>query len=106
MNEQTDRTHFPAALLDEIRSRLLLSQVVARKVPLKRAGRDLLKGLSPFRQEQTPSFFVDDRKGSWLDFASGQNGDIFKFVMLAEGLGFAEAVEQLAQEVGLSAAPA
>ena len=91
---------FPPSLLDEIRARLPVSQVVARKVALKRAGREL-KGLSPFKQERTPSFFVNDLKGSWFDFASGQNGDVFKFVMLSEGLSFPEAVERLAQEAGL-----
>ena len=60
-----------------------------------------MKGLSPFKQEKTPSFFVNDHKGSWFDFSSGQNGDIFKFVMLTEGLSFPEAVERLAEEAGL-----
>src|SRR5262245_65214285 len=92
---------FPPSLIDEIRARLPVSQVVARKVALKRAGREL-KGLSPFKQEKTPSFFVNDHKGSWFDFSSGQNGDIFKFVMLTEGLSFPEAVERLAEEAGLS----
>ena len=91
---------FPPSLLDEIRARLPVSQVVARKVALKRAGREM-KGLSPFKQESTPSFFVNDHKGSWFDFSSGQNGDIFKFVMLTEGLSFPEAVERLAEEAGL-----
>jgi DNA primase len=91
---------FPPSLLDDIRARLPVSQVVARKVSLKRAGREM-KGLSPFKQEKTPSFFVNDHKGSWFDFSSGQNGDIFKFVMLTEGLSFPEAVERLAEEAGL-----
>jgi DNA primase len=92
---------FPPSLIDEIRARLPVSQVVARKVALKRAGREL-KGLSPFKQEKTPSFFVNDHKGSWFDFSSGQNGDIFKFVMLTEGLSFPEAVERLAEEAGIT----
>jgi DNA primase len=91
---------FPPSLLDEIKARLPVSQVVARKVALKRAGREL-KGLSPFKQEKTPSFFVNDHKGSWFDFASGQNGDIFKFVMMTDGLSFPEAVERLAEEAGV-----
>src|SRR5204862_7767160 len=91
---------FPPSLLDEIRTRLPVSQVVARKVALKRAGREM-KGLSPFKQERTPSFFVNDHKGSWFDFSSGQNGDIFKFVMLTDGLSFPEAVERLAEEAGV-----
>src|SRR5215472_156233 len=91
---------FPPTFLDEIRARLPVSQVVGRKVALKRAGREF-KGLSPFKVEKTPSFFVNDQKGSWFDFSSGQNGDIFKFLMLTEGLSFPEAVERLAQEAGL-----
>lgn len=91
---------FPPSLLDDIRARLPVSQVVARKVALKRAGREL-RGLSPFKEEKTPSFFVNDHKGSWFDFSSGQNGDIFKFLMLTEGLSFPEAVERLAEEAGL-----
>jgi CHC2 zinc finger/TIR domain len=91
---------FSPKLLDEIRARVPVSQVVSRKVALKRAGREM-KGLSPFKQERTPSFFVNDHKASWFDFSSGQNGDIFKFVMLTEGLSFSEAVEQLAQEAGV-----
>src|SRR5689334_7868488 len=91
---------FPPSLLDEIRARLPVSQVVARKVSLKRAGREM-KGLSPFKQERTPSFFVNDHKGSWFDFSSGQNGDIFKFLMMTEGLSFPEAVERLAEEAGV-----
>ncbi|MGE3065445.1 MAG: DNA primase [Hyphomicrobiaceae bacterium] len=92
---------FPPSLMDEIRARLPVSQVVGRRVALKRAGREM-RGLSPFKQEKTPSFFVNDRKGSWFDFSSGQNGDIFKFLMLTEGLSFPEAVERLAGEAGVS----
>jgi DNA primase len=92
---------FSPHLLDEIRARLPVSQVVGRKVALKRAGREY-RGLSPFKVEKTPSFFVNDQKGSWFDFSSGQNGDIFKFVMLTEGLSFPEAVEKLAQEAGVA----
>src|SRR5947207_5156915 len=91
---------FPPSLLDEIRTRLPVSQVVARKVALKRAGREMT-GLSRCKQEKTPSCFVNDHKGSWFDFSSGQNGDIFKFVMLTEGLSFPESVERLAEEAGL-----
>jgi DNA primase len=91
---------FTPQFLDEIRARLPVSQVVARKVSLKKAGREW-KGLSPFKQERTPSFFVNDQKGFYHCFASGSHGDIFKFVMETEGLTFAEAVERLAGEAGL-----
>jgi DNA primase len=91
---------FTPQFLDEIRARLPVSQVVARKVQLKKAGREW-RGLSPFKTEKTPSFFVNDQKGFYHCFASGSHGDIFKFVMETEGLTFAEAVERLAGEAGL-----
>ncbi len=91
---------FTPQFLDEIRARLPVSQVVARKVQLKKAGREW-KGLSPFKQERSPSFFVNDQKGFYHCFASGSHGDVFKFVMETEGLTFSEAVERLAGEAGL-----
>jgi DNA primase len=91
---------FAPHLLDEIRARLPVSQVAARKVQLKRAGREF-KGLSPFKAEKTPSFFVNDQKGFYHCFASGEHGDIFTFVMKTEGLSFPEAVERLAGEAGV-----
>ena len=91
---------FPDSFLDEIRARLPVSQVVGRRVPLKRAGREW-KGLSPFNKEKTPSFTVNDQKGFYHCFSSGKHGDQFTFVMETEGLSFPEAVEKLAAEAGL-----
>jgi DNA primase len=91
---------FPPQFLDDIRARLPLSDVVGRRVKLKKSGREW-KGLSPFNREKTPSFFVNDQKGSWFDFSAGKNGDIFGFVMETEGLSFPEAVERLAGMAGL-----
>lgn len=91
---------YPPGLLDEIRARLPVSAVVARKVQLKKAGREW-KGLSPFKQENTPSFTVNDQKGFYHCFATGEHGDIFKFLMVTEGLQFPEAVTRLAEEAGI-----
>ncbi|MBC8050091.1 MAG: DNA primase, partial [Chitinophagales bacterium] len=91
---------FPPSLLDEIRHRLPVSQVVARRVKLKRQGREYA-GLSPFKAEKSPSFTVNDQKGFYHCFSSGEHGDVFKFVMATEGLSFAEAVERLAKEAGV-----
>ena len=91
---------FSDSFLDEIRARLAVSQVVSRRVPLKRAGREW-KGLSPFNKEKTPSFTVNDQKGFYHCFSSGKHGDIFAFLMDTEGLSFPEAVERLAGEAGL-----
>jgi DNA primase len=91
---------FSDSFLDEIRARLSVSQVVSRRVPLKRAGREW-KGLSPFNREKTPSFTVNDQKGFYHCFSSGKHGDIFTFLMETEGLSFPEAVERLAGEAGV-----
>ncbi|MCC7253990.1 DNA primase [Hyphomicrobium sp.] len=92
---------FSPHLLDEIRARLPVSQVVGRKVALKRKGREY-SGLSPFKVEKTPSFFVNDQKGFYHCFASGEHGDIFTFLMKTEGVSFPEAVERLAEEAGVA----
>jgi DNA primase len=91
---------FPPTFLDEIRARLSVSEVVGRRVKLRKAGREW-KGLSPFNKEKTPSFFVNDQKAMWFDFSSNKNGNIFDFVMQTEGLSFPEAVERLAAEAGI-----
>src|SRR5262252_4392 len=91
---------FPASFLDDLRARLPVSEVVGRRVQLKKAGREW-KGLSPFNKEKTPSFFVNDQKAAWFDFSSGKNGNIFDFVMQTEGVSFPEAVERLAAQAGV-----
>lgn len=91
---------FSDSFLDEIRTRLPVSTVVSRRVPLKRAGREW-KGLSPFNKEKTPSFTVNDQKGFYHCFSSSKHGDIFTFVMETEGLSFPESVERLAGEAGV-----
>src|SRR6476661_5914171 len=91
---------FPPQFLDELRARLPVSEVVGRRVKLKKAGREW-KGLSPFNKEKTPSFTVNDQKGFYHDFSSGKHGDIFGFIMETEGVAFPEAVERLAQMAGV-----
>jgi len=91
---------FPPHILDEVRARLPVSAVVSRRVRLKRQGREFV-GLSPFKDEKTPSFTVNDQKGFYHCFATGEHGDIFTFVMKTEGLSFPEAVQQLASEAGV-----
>ena len=69
---------FTPQFLDDLRARLPVSEVVGRRVKLKRAGREW-KGLSPFQQEKSPSFTVNDQKGFYHDFSSGKHGDIISF---------------------------
>jgi DNA primase len=66
-----------------------------------RRGREHV-GLSPFNQEKTPSFTVNDEKGFYHCFSSGKHGDVFSFIMETEGLSFPEAVESLAGQAGLA----
>ncbi|MGB3503841.1 MAG: DNA primase, partial [Xanthobacteraceae bacterium] len=91
---------FTPQFLEELRARLPVSEVVGKRVKLKKAGREW-KGLSPFQQEKTPSFTVNDQKQFYHDFSTGKHGNIFDFLMETEGLTFVEAVERLAQMAGL-----
>jgi DNA primase len=92
---------FTPQFLDELRARLPVSEVVGKRVKLKRAGREW-KGLSPFQQEKSPSFTVNDQKGFYHDFSSGKHGDIIAFLMETEGCSFTEAVERLASMAGMA----
>jgi DNA primase len=91
---------FSPQFLDDLRTRLPVSEVVGKRIKLRKAGREW-RGLSPFNKEKTPSFFVNDQKGMWFDFSSQKNGNIFDFVMQTEGVSFPEAVERLAGIAGV-----
>src|SRR3981081_4841773 len=95
---------FTPQFLEELRARLPVSEVVGRRVKLKKAGREF-KGLSPFQQEKTPAFTVNDQKQFYHDFSTGKHGNIFDFVMETEGVNFVEAVERLASMAGLPLPP-
>ena len=91
---------FGENFMDEIKTRVRVSDVVGRHVKLKRQGREFA-GLSPFTNEKTPSFFVNDEKGFYHCFSSGKHGDAISFFMEVEGLSFPEAVERLAEMAGV-----
>jgi len=91
---------FDDRFLDEIKSRLRLSDVIGKTVKLRRQGREYV-GLSPFNKERSPSFFVNDDKGFYHDFSSGKHGDLISFLQETERLSFVEAVERLAGEAGV-----
>ena len=92
---------FGRELVEEIKLRLKVSDVVSKKVKLKPRGKEFV-GLSPFSNEKTPSFTVSDEKEFFHCFSSGEHGSIFDFVMKTENLSFKDAVKKLAQEVGIS----
>lgn len=94
------RMRFPEEFLNELKSRVRLSDVVGRKVQLKKRGKDYV-GLSPFSNEKTPSFYVHDDRGFYKCFSTQKSGDAITFLMETERLTFAESVEKLARDVGL-----
>ncbi|MEQ8816037.1 MAG: DNA primase [Thalassobaculum sp.] len=90
----------PQGFLDELRDRVSVSSVVGRRHQLVRKGREFV-ALCPFHSDSKPSLNIVDDKGFYHCFACGAHGDVIKFVMESEGLGFMEAVEQLAAQAGL-----
>ena len=84
-----------------IKSRILPSEIIAKKVQLKNRGGTGYVGLCPFHREKTPSFFVNDDKGIYHCFGCGVHGDIFSFVMQDEGIPYKEALEKLAEIAGV-----
>lgn len=93
------------SVVDEIKERLDIVEVIQAYVPLKKAGRNY-KGLCPFHTEKTPSFVVFPETGTWHCFgACGTGGDLFTFIMKRENLGFGEALAILAQRAGVELEP-
>lgn len=90
----------PDGFVDEIKTRIRPSDLIGRTVSLRRQGREFV-GLSPFKNERSPSFFVNDEKGFYHCFSSQKHGDVFTWLQETQGLSFMEAVEALAREAGL-----
>ena len=91
---------YPRSFIEEIKNRVSVSDIVGQKVKLTRRGREFV-GLSPFKNERTPSFTVNDEKQFYHCFSTGKHGTVFDFLMETEGLGFPEAVERLAARAGI-----
>ena len=91
---------YPKEYLNEIKTRLKVSNVVSKYVQLKRRGKEFV-GLSPFKNEKTPSFTVNDEKGFFHCFSTSEHGNIFDFLMKTQNLKFGEAVKTLALQAGM-----
>ena len=87
-------------IVDEIKSRCNIVDVIGRVVPLKKAGSNY-KGVCPFHNEKTPSFVVSEQKQIYTCFGCGATGDVISFVERYYNLDFRGAVEQLAKEYGI-----
>ncbi len=90
----------PNRLVDEVRERADIAQIVGRYVTLKQSGKRSW-GLCPFHSEKTPSFQVHSDKQIFYCFGCGVGGDVFAFRMRHDGLDFPDAVRALARELGI-----
>jgi DNA primase len=91
----------PDSFIDELLARVDIVDVIERRVPLKKAGREWT-ACCPFHNERTPSFYVSPAKQFYHCFGCGAHGSAIKFLMEYERLEFPDAVEELAQSVGLT----
>ncbi|OSQ46614.1 DNA primase [Thalassospira alkalitolerans] len=91
---------FPQSFLDDLRARVGLADIVGTSVKLIKRGREY-SGLCPFHSEKSPSFTVNEQKGFYHCFGCGAHGDVISFMMNTRGLTFVEAVEVLANQVGM-----
>ena len=91
---------YPKEYLEEIKSRLKVSTVVSKYLAIKKKGKEFV-GLSPFKNEKTPSFTINDEKGFYHCFSTGEHGNIFDFLMKTQNLKFGEAVRSLANLAGI-----
>ncbi len=86
--------------LDQLRGRLTLSALIGRSVKVEKAGREY-KACCPFHSENTPSFTINDQKGFYHCFGCGAHGDAIRWMTDHRGLGFMDAVKELAGEAGM-----
>jgi len=89
--------------IEEVKSRTDIVEVISDFVQLKKAGQNY-KGLSPFTDEKTPSFFVSPSKEIYKCFSTGKGGDAISFVMEYDGLSYIESIKYLAQKYGIEIA--
>ena len=91
----------PQSVIEDIRARCDIVDVVGSFVQLKRSGSSSFKGLCPFHNEKTPSFHVDTSRQSYHCFGCGKGGDVFRFLMEKESMTFYDAVHALASRAGV-----
>ena len=91
---------FPPEFLDELRTRVSLPGIIARRVKLTKRGREY-SGLCPFHNEKSPSFTVNDQKGFYHCFGCGAHGDVIRWMTDQQGLAFMDAVKELAAHAGM-----
>lgn len=91
---------FPEDVIEEIKTKVDITEVISEYVPLKKRGQNYV-GLCPFHSERTPSFTVSPSKGIFYCFGCGAGGDVIAFLMRQTGLTFPEVVARLAERAGI-----
>ncbi len=89
-------------LKEEIKNRIKLSEIISKKVTLKKKSENSYIGLCPFHSEKTPSFHVHDEKQFYHCFGCEKHGDIFSFIMEIDNIDFYSALKYLASLIGLT----
>ncbi len=87
-------------VIEQVKARVDILEIISDYVNLKKAGQNY-RGLSPFNQERSPSFYVVPNKNFFKDFSSGKGGDAIAFLMELEGLSYMEAIKQLGKKYGI-----
>ena len=90
----------PDHVVEDVRARADIVGIIGEFVQLRKAGKDF-RGLSPFKQEKTPSFYVVPAKAFFHDFSSGESGDVFSFLMKHQGMSFTDAVKYVGARSGV-----
>jgi len=90
----------PDDVVEEVRARADIVEIIGEHVALKRAGKDF-RARCPFHEERTPSFYVVPSKGFYKCFGCGESGDVFTFIMKRMGLGFLDSVRHVAERSGV-----
>jgi len=91
---------FPPSFIARLRSHFLMSEVIGRRIPVKKHGREY-QALCPFHNEKSPSFTINDEKGFFHCFGCGAHGDAIEFIRRYERLSYPETIEHLAREAGI-----
>lgn len=85
---------------DELRARLSIVDVISRRIPLTKKGKDFW-GCCPFHNEKTPSFKISEERGNYYCFGCGEKGDVISFVMKTQNMMYPDAIRELANMAGM-----